>query len=231
MANEGARTRFYHDSYRQSVQDTDHNRPIVRNKPRGRTSRQDGLGQRALPAGLKKGNEMSEMNGDVSQREELLQALMLKMIEFDAGDAKRIQHFVKVASFARTIGVGEGLDAETLLTLEAAAIVHDIGIHPALEKYGRNDGKLQEELGPEPARTMLAEVGFCAERCERVAYLVGHHHTYTDIDGADYQALVEADFLVNLFESDAPERAIVSAKEKIFRTATGTALLETMFGV
>ncbi len=174
---------------------------------------------------------MAETNNDVSRREELLQALMLKMIEFDAGDAMRIQHFVKVASFAKTIGVGEGLDAETLLTLEATAIVHDIGIHPALEKYGRNDGKLQEELGPEPARKMLAEVGFCSERCERVAYLVGHHHTYTNIDGPDYQALVEADFLVNLFEDNSPERAIVSVKEKIFRTATGTALLETMFGV
>ncbi len=174
---------------------------------------------------------MDATNSDVSRREELLQALMLKMIEFDAGDAKRIQHFVKVVSFARTIGVGEGLDAETLLTLEAAAIVHDIGIHPALEKYGRCDGKLQEELGPEPARKMLAEVGFCEERCERVAYLVGHHHTYTGIGGIDYQALVEADFLVNLFEDDSSEHAIVSVREKIFRTATGTALLTTMFGV
>ncbi len=174
---------------------------------------------------------MNETNSDVSRREELLQALMLKMIEFDAGDAMRIQHFVKVASFARTIGVGEGLDAETLLTLEAAAIVHDIGIHPALEKHGRNDGKLQEELGPEPARKMLTEVGFCVERCERVAYLVGHHHTYTNIDGIDYQVLVEADFLVNLFEENSSERSITSVKEKIFRTATGTALLETMFGV
>ncbi len=45
------------------------------------------------------------------------------------------------------------------------------------------------------------------------------------------QALVEADFLVNLFEGNSPEQAIVSAKEKIFRTATGKALLETMFGV
>ncbi len=174
---------------------------------------------------------MDDANSDVSRREDLLQALMLKMIEFDAGDAKRIQHFVKVASFARTIGVGEGLDAETLLTLEAAAIVHDIGIHPALEKYGRNDGKLQEELGPEPARKMLTELGFCSERCERVAYLVGHHHTYKNIDGADYQALVEADFLVNLFEEKSSEHAIASVKEKIFRTATGIALLETMFGV
>ena len=101
--------------------------------------------------------------------------------------------------------MGEGLDADTLLTLEAAAIVHDIGIHPSEEKYGDCIGKHQEEMGPEPARKMLAEIGFSAERCERVAYLVGHHHTYKGIDRADYQALVEADFLVNLFEDGSSE--------------------------
>lgn len=169
-------------------------------------------------------------NADTPERaERLLHDLMLKMIEFDAGDPKRIQHFVKVASFARTIGLGEGLDADTQQTLEAAAIVHDIGIRPSEEKYGDSIGKHQEELGPEPARRMLAEVGFGAERCERVAYLVGHHHTYTNIDGVDYQALVEADFLVNLFEDDASAAAVASAGEKIFRTVTGRRLLDTMF--
>ena len=33
---------------------------------------------------------------------------------------------------------------------------------------------------------------------ERVAYLIGHHHTYDKIEGMDYQILVEADFLVNI---------------------------------
>lgn len=162
---------------------------------------------------------------------ELLHELMLKMIEFDAGDAKRIQHFIKVASFAHTIGTGEGMTEHELLVLEAAGIVHDIGIHPAEEKYGCNTGKYQEELGPEPARKMLAEVGFDEETCERVAWLVGHHHTYTNIDSLDYQALVEADFLVNLFEDSAPGHAIVSARDKIFRTGTGKALLHNMFGI
>ena len=166
-----------------------------------------------------------------SASEQMLHTLMLKMIEFDAGDAARIQHFVKVASFARTIGIGESVDADTLLTLEAAAIVHDIGIRLSEEKYGDSIGKHQEELGPEPARSMLAEVGFGAARCERVAFLVGHHHTYTDIDGIDYQVLVEADFLVNLFENGASENAVRSADEKIFRTSTGKHLLATMFKI
>lgn len=171
------------------------------------------------------GKRAPEQSEDAS----MLHELMLKMIKFDAGDPRRIQHFVKVASFARTIGLGEGLDAETQLTLEAAAIVHDIGIRPSEEKYGDSSGKHQEELGPEPARRMLAEVGFGAERCERVSYLVGHHHTYTDIDGIDYQVLVEADFLVNLFENGSSVEAVRSAGEKIFRTATGKQIFETMF--
>ena len=38
---------------------------------------------------------------------------------------------------------------------------------------------------------------------ERICYLIGHHHTYDKIDGTDYQILVDADFLVNLYEEDA----------------------------
>jgi hypothetical protein len=41
---------------------------------------------------------------------------------------------------------------------------------------------------------MLGRLGFGAALVERVCYLVGHHHTYTNIDGPDYQILVEAGF-------------------------------------
>ena len=35
----------------------------------------------------------------------------------------------------------------------------------------------------------------------RVAYLVGHHHSPEQIDGIDYQILIEADYIVNASES------------------------------
>ena len=57
----------------------------------------------------------------------MLEELMMKMIEFDCGDPKRIQHFIKVHSFSKLIGEKEGLDAHTLFVLEAASILHDIG--------------------------------------------------------------------------------------------------------
>ena len=65
-----------------------------------------------------------------------LEPLILKMISYDHGCPGRIQHFLKVYSFAKTIAVSEHLDEKTLFITEAAAIVHDIGIRLCLEKYG-----------------------------------------------------------------------------------------------
>lgn len=69
--------------------------------------------------------------------------LIIKMTEFNAGDSKRIQHFIKVYEFAHVIGVKEQLEEQQLRILDMAAIMHDIGIRPSEEKYGRCDGKLQ----------------------------------------------------------------------------------------
>lgn len=160
---------------------------------------------------------------------EKLQQLYLKMVSFYAGDPRHIQHFVKVHSFARLIGEKEGLDEKTQLILEAAALVHDIGIRPAQEKYGSSNGKLQEKEGPACAEAMLEELGFEREVTDRVSYLVGHHHTYSNIDGMDYQILVEADFLVNYFEDHMEKESIRVSVEKIFKTKTGTKLAKEMF--
>lgn len=66
---------------------------------------------------------------------------------------------------------------------------------------------------------------------ERVSFLVGHHHTYTGIDGLDYQILVEADFLVNLFEGNTDTAHIRATYDNIFRTETGKKICREMFGL
>lgn len=159
-----------------------------------------------------------------------LDDLFMDMIAYYDGDPKRIQHFTKVHSYARLIGVGENLDDTSLFILEAAAYTHDIGIRIAEEKYGKCDGKLQEQEGPIVAQKMLSQLGFENYMVERICFLIGHHHTYANIDGLDYQALVEADFLVNLYEDDAGNRAIDKAYKKIFRTNTGKKIFRLMFG-
>ena len=165
-----------------------------------------------------------------SYSKQQLDDLFMDMIAYYDGDPKRIQHFTKVHSYARLIGIGEELDDASLFILEAAAYTHDIGIRVAEEKYGRGDGKLQEQEGPIIAQKMLSQLGFENYIVERICFLIGHHHTYENIDGLDYQILVEADFLVNLYEDDAGNRAIDKAYKRIFKTETGKKIFRLMFG-
>jgi len=152
-----------------------------------------------------------------------------KMTECYSHDPKQIHHFLKVHSFAKRIGISEGLDEKTLSILEIAAIVHDIGIKAAREKYGSSAGNYQEELGPAIAKAMLEELNYPQDIIERICYLVGRHHTYTNIEGMDYQILIEADFLVNIYEGNMSQDSVRSLLEKIFKTKMGKWLCETMY--
>lgn len=156
-------------------------------------------------------------------------SLILSMAEYEDGCVERVNHFLKVFAFAKTIGEGEGFPETTQGILETAAIVHDIGIKPSLEKYGSGAGEYQEKEGPAVAKEMLEGLGYPAHMIDRVCYLVGHHHTYSNIDGDDYQALIEADFLVNIFEGQMQRVEIEMVEQNIFRTETGKRLLHLLF--
>ena len=154
-----------------------------------------------------------------------------RMVLFDKGDARRIQHFLKVYMFAALIGKMEGLPPEQQEILEIAAILHDIGIIPAEKKYGFNNGKLQEQEGPAYARALLQEAGgYQPELIDRVCFLIAHHHTYEGVDGPDWQILLEADFLVNSFEKNMPEEAIKKMRSRVFKTGSGIAMLNNQYG-
>lgn len=157
--------------------------------------------------------------------------LYCEMINYYRNDPKRIQHFTKVHSYAKLIGELEQIKEEELFILETAALVHDIGIKVAEEKYGSCEGKLQEKEGPAVAEEMLKRLGFSEAVTARVSYLVGHHHTYGTIEGADYQILVEADFLVNFYEDDVKKESVMQAYDKIFRTESGRRICREMFGI
>ena len=144
------------------------------------------------------------------------------MIDYYQGQPKRIQHFLKVHAYAKLIGEQEGLDKEILDILEVAALTHDIGIKIS-------EGKYQEVEGPAVAQQMLEDLQYDKAKTDRVCYLIGHHHTYDQIDGIDYQILVEADFLVNLAEEQSSRETIESVKGKIFKTKTGIWLINKIF--
>ena len=75
---------------------------------------------------------------------------------------------------------------------------------------------------------MVGSLGFQEKVFRRVVYLVGHHLTYKNIDGMDYQILVEADFLVNYFENGLDREHIKTSAEKIFKTETGKKIVKEM---
>ena len=133
-----------------------------------------------------------------------------------------------VLAQAAYIGRQEKLDEKTMFILETAAYTHDIGIKKAEELYHASNGRLQQELGPGEAEIMLKELHFPEDVIERVKYLIAHHHTYSNIQGIDLQILIEADFLVNLYEH-SDESVASKVLEKIFKTASGTKLCKTMF--
>ena len=131
--------------------------------------------------------------------------LIEKMMEYYAGDPKRVQHFLKVYEFAKMIGESEELEPEKLYILRTAAIVHDIGIKISEKKYGSSGGKYQEKEGPAVAEPMLCTLGYDEAVIDRVLFLIAHHHTYTGRETAE------------------------KVRENIFKTKTGIKYLETLF--
>jgi hypothetical protein len=154
---------------------------------------------------------------------------MQKMIEFNSGNQHEVEHFLKVWAYARTIGQQEGLDEKTQKTLEYAAVVHDIACPKLKAEHGSCPGVMQQEIGGPMAREFYKDSGLPQQMIDRIVYLVEHHHTFSNVEGMDYQILLEADFLVNAGEQDKYHRNIQKFHDDIFKTKTGLNLLEAIY--
>ena len=159
----------------------------------------------------------------------LISRAVEQMTELYNGNRHDIAHFLKVWAWARTIAAGEGLSPSLAETTELAAIVHDIAIPLCREKYGDAAGPLQEKEGPALALDFLGKLGCPPDQAERIAYLVGHHHTYGGVDGIDWQILLEADFLVNADEGSASRETIGQMLRNVYKTETGKRLLSSIY--
>lgn len=155
--------------------------------------------------------------------------IMEKMIAFSNGNIHDIDHLLRVWTYAKTIGELEGLDKATQFVLEIAAITHDIACPLCREKYGNTNGKYQEEEGGKLVKAFLAVTGMEEKQVNRVAFLVGHHHTFRNVEGIDYQILIEADFIANAAENGYSESSIKSFMRDFFRTESGKRLLRDVF--
>lgn len=159
----------------------------------------------------------------------LVSKVIDRMILYFDGDVRRINHAMKVHSFAKTIGELEDIGGEKLLVLEVAAVLHDIGIKESERKYNSSAGNYQEIEGPAVAMGILEEFKLDKNFVDRVCYLIGHHHTYTKIDDVDYQILIEADFIINIFEDSIAKEKVEIIKNKYFKTKAGMEFIESMY--
>jgi HD superfamily phosphodiesterase len=155
--------------------------------------------------------------------------ILLRMIEYFGSDLRRINHTLKVYSFA--CALSGGLDGGNRDTLILAAIMHDIGIKNAELKYNSSSGEYQEIEGPPIAREILSSEGVAPDIIDRVCYLVGNHHSYDKISGTDFQLLVEADFLVNFYEDHLPSGTVRIIKDKYFKSPSGLRTVMDIYGV
>jgi catechol 2,3-dioxygenase-like lactoylglutathione lyase family enzyme len=131
--------------------------------------------------------------------------------------------------FAKAIGELEGLDESTQKVLEVAAVTHDIGIKLSEKMYKSAGWNYQQIEGPPEAKKLLAGMGFDPALIERVCWLIAHHHIYDSIGEADYQILVEADFLVNAFEGNLSSDSIESFQAKVFKTGAGIRFMKNLY--
>ncbi|MEM4248396.1 MAG: HD domain-containing protein [Candidatus Nanoarchaeia archaeon] len=121
------------------------------------------------------------------------------LLSFFGTDDRRINHALEVAFHARRIAMEKNIQHDNEILL-ASALLHDVGIKPAEEKFGYNNGKLQEEYGPKEAEKLLFSIGMSEEKIKIVKEIIGNHHSLSRFAYAELKILKEADRVVNRAE-------------------------------
>jgi HD superfamily phosphodiesterase len=150
----------------------------------------------------------------------LTEALIDEMKFVFGADGKRINHALAVLAFAQQIQQSEGGDRAVV---EAAAILHDIGIHEAERKYGSAAGIYQEIEGPPIARTILGRHNVDADVIDHICEIVAQHHSAKTIDTLEFRIVWDADWLVNIPEELGllSREKLCAIIEKTFKTYAG----------
>ncbi len=132
-----------------------------------------------------------------SEERQFLDKVCGAMQDYFGDDQRRIDHALQVAAYTEQMLAF--IEADAVLA-SSAAYLHDIGIHEAERVHGSNAGNWQEIEGPPIARQILQKLDAPPELVERVATLVGCHHTPNGDDSAEFRILWDADALVNFQE-------------------------------
>ena len=121
------------------------------------------------------------------------------LVGFFEDDFRRIDHAQRVLHYSKKIAAQKGgADLDVVI---ACALLHDVGIKPAEEQFGYNNGKLQEEYGPTIAGELLQSIHFSPEQIVKVKEIIGNHHSPSRYPYVELDILKEADAIVNKADS------------------------------
>ena len=120
---------------------------------------------------------------------------------FAQNEASQIFHTLNVAYFTQHIVEQEAVEKHRAMLLIMAALLHDIGCPESRRKYGNTLPVHQEEEGLNIATFFLENVsGLTAEEKKWIANVVGNHHHYNKVQTLHFEAVYDADMIVNLLE-------------------------------
>jgi len=158
----------------------------------------------------------------------LKEKLLKELEEYFGNDKKRINHAKNVMHFAEELLKQEKADWHIVIP---AAILHDVGIKAAEEKYGSNAGHFQEKEGSEVARKILLKFGFQKRDIDEICEIIAHHHSPGKINTQNFKVLYDADWLVNLKdEVDTQDKSkLPRIINKVFLTNVGKVLAEKIY--
>ena len=90
------------------------------------------------------------------------------MIEHEHGCPQRINHFLRVYGYAKTIAQLEEVDENTLLTVETVALMHDIGIKISLETlFKKHLMKILSSILTSTLQVMIKEIKIVEETMDK----------------------------------------------------------------
>lgn len=150
--------------------------------------------------------------------------LLAQVLLYEQGHKRRVQHILKVYALVLLLEKQEELSLDEQTILHAAAIVHDLAIKYCKEHFnGDACQDNQKKVAPKLVTKFLKEANYDEKYIEPVIELVLNHHDYDHPRNCLLQLLIEADLIINSYETSLNEKSIAKLKN-IFVTTLGKEL-------
>ncbi len=165
---------------------------------------------------------IGDLPGEGAATAVMYDKLIAEIRRYFGNDKSRIEHAIKVLSYANKINNIENGDQ---LVVKAAAVLHDIGIPESERKYNSTAYKYQEIEGPPVAEKIMKDLNIADEIIDHVCRIIANHHSGKNIDTKEFRVIWDADKLANFKRGEtAPAKSKEELNDYIdntFKTAAG----------